>query len=96
MAYEKELAKLIAYLDSEQRKKELIEIEYTEELKQIIGSEPIAIRFKENSKGMYFPGIGKKIGSEGNREVVHTNFKGKLVIQPKFIQEYLDSLSEKP
>lgn len=96
MAYERELARLLSYIDSEQRTKELIELEYTDELQLIIGSETIVVQFVESSKGMYFPGIGKKIGSEGNLELVRKNSKGHLVIKPKFIQEYLDSLKEKP
>lgn len=96
MTYEKELAKLLAYLNSEQRNKELIELEYTDELKLIIGSEPIVRQLDENSKGVYFPGIGEKDGSEENFVLVRTNLKGKLVIKPKYIQEYLDSLKEKP
>jgi len=90
------LSRLMQYLSAEQRNSELVELEKSDELKLIIGSEPITIRFDENSTGMYFPGIGKKIGSEGNIEVVRTNFQGKFVIKPKFIQEYLDSLTEKP
>ncbi|MPM77906.1 hypothetical protein SDC9_124915 [bioreactor metagenome] len=93
---ETKLSRLMQYLSAEQRNIELVEIDKNDELKLIIGSEPIALRFDENSKGMYFPGIGEKIGSEGNIEVVRTNSKGQFVIKPKFIQEYLDSLTEKP
>ena len=82
------------YLSAEQRNKEMLELEINDELKSIIGSDPIFRRLDENSKGIYFSGIGEKVGSEENFELVRINFKKNLVvIKPKFIQEYLDSLS---
>ncbi len=96
MTYERELAGLLAYLNSEQRTKELIEVEYTDELQLIIGSKTIVVQFEEISKGMYFPGIGEKIGSEGKVELVRLNSNGNLILKPKSIQEYLDRISKGP
>ena len=85
------------YLSAEQRNKEMLELAINDELKLIIGPDPIVRRLDENSKGVYFPGIGEKVGSEENLELVRTNFKEDLVvIKPRYIQEYLDSLSENP
>jgi hypothetical protein len=86
------LTKLLEYLSEEQRNKEIIEIDYSDELQQIIGSEKIVLQFNEKTKGIFFPGIGAPVSSEGNFDLVRTNHKGdKLIIKPKLIQEYLTS-----
>jgi hypothetical protein len=85
-----ELHKLLQYLNSEQRLKESIEIEYNYELKQIFNSDTVALRYNSKTKGSYFPALGKMESSELEMDLVRTNRHGKLIIKPKLIQEYLD------
>jgi hypothetical protein len=84
------LRQLLQYLDSEQRSKELIEIEYNDELKKIISSDKVVVRFSTKIKDFYFPGLGEMESSEEKIDLIRINSRDRLVIKPKLIQKYLD------
>ena len=85
------LNQLLHYLNTEQKGKDLIELEYNDELKQIISSDTVTQTLIKEAKGNYFSIFGEINGFEEKFDLVRLNRQGQLVIKPKLIQEYMDN-----
>lgn len=85
------LLKLLQYLDPMQLNKEVIDLDFSDELKQIIGEQKIPISITGKTEKIFLMGIGTTESYEGVINLVHKNRQGKLVVKPKLIREFLES-----
>ena len=85
-----DLIRLLQYLNNDQKNKELVELEYNEELKEVISDQKISLFTKGKTRKLFFAGLGKADTYEQKIDLVYKNKQGKLVVKPKLIQEFLD------
>ena len=85
------LNKLLQMLDNNQLNQEIVELDFTQELQNIIGSDKVTLATSGETKNVYFAGLGEVESYNSNIDLVYKNKHGKLVVKPKLIQEFLNA-----
>lgn len=85
------LFKLLQYLTPDQLSKEVIDLDFNDELKEIIGEQKISISTSGKTKKIFLAGFGTTEDYQGTIDLVYKNRQGKLVVKPKLIQEFIES-----
>jgi len=80
------LQKLFNELTEDQKKKDIIEIEYSSEYKKLL---QINMEYKKENNNILFSSPTNLVEKEGDITLVYKNSSGKLVIKPKFINLFL-------
>ena len=86
------LENILKFLNVEELKKEIVELDYNDEIRKIVGDNKITFKITGKTKHVYLSGIGDMDNYLGKIDVVYNNKKGHFIIKPILIQEYLDSL----
>lgn len=84
------LITLLQYLSSEERSKDIIETEYTNTLKSILGIDKMTVGIIGETQDLHFAGLGQVDSYWGEINLFYKTAQGRFFIKPKLIQQYLD------
>jgi len=87
-----QLENLIQHLTPEQRTQPIIDVENTVELNRILDSDQMTVEFSGPTKKLFFAGLGEVESYHGRVDIFYKT-KGRLVVKPKSIVEYLVQLN---
>lgn len=79
------------YLNDDQKRKEIIELEYNDKLKEIIGGTTVSLYSKGKTKKLFLAGLGQVETYEQKIDLIYMNRLGRLVVKPKLIQDFINS-----
>jgi hypothetical protein len=85
------LNKLLQLLDNNQLNQEIIELDFTQELQNLIGSDKVTVVSSGETKNVYFAGLGEVESYTSKIDLIYKNKDGKLVVKPKLIKEFLNT-----
>jgi hypothetical protein len=86
-----QLNALLQFLSQEQLNKEVINIEYTSELNNILSADKLTVEIAGGTKKLFFAGLGETKNYNGTWHLFYKTKQDRLIVKPKLIQEYLNA-----
>lgn len=86
-----QLNALLQFLNQEQVNKEVINIEYTPELHNILSTDKLTVEIIGGTKKLFFADLGETKNYNGMWHLFYKTKQDQLIVKPKLIQEYLNA-----